>query len=76
MGPAVQADVTKNTIVVKGDSHRSNLSKGKKFDYKSVSSLFGSSKWIHSNFGNTPWGCDYSLFNENNHRVDGIINDL
>lgn len=66
----------KNTIIVKGDSHRSNLSKGKKFDYKSVSSLFGSSKWIHSNFGNTPWGCDYSLFNENNHRVDGIINDL
>lgn len=64
-----------NTIVIKGDLHQSALSKGKFFDYKSVGSLFGSSNWIHSNFGKTDWCCDYSIFNKNNNRIDGIIND-
>jgi len=61
------------TIVVKGDLHQSATTKAKLFDYKSVGSLFGSSNWIHANFGHTPWACDYSIITKSGERLDGII---
>jgi len=64
--------ITGKVVFVKGDLHQSATTEGRRFTYKSVSSLFGSSEWIHKNFGNTPWGCDYSLI-INGERLDGII---
>lgn len=49
------------TTVVKGDLHQSAISYARRFEYKSVGSMFGSSEWIHMNFGNTPAACDYSI---------------
>lgn len=50
---------------VKGDLHQSATTYGKRVRYKSVGSFFGSSQWIHLNFGNTRAAVDY----------DVIIND-
>lgn len=62
-------------LVVKGDLHQSATTYGKLFKYKSVGSLFGSSNWIHANFGNTKWCCDYSIIDSQGDMVDGIIKD-
>jgi hypothetical protein len=62
-------------IVVKGDLHQSAVTYGKSFKYKSVSSLFGSSNWMHANFGFTKWGCDYTIIDESGDMLDGIIRD-
>lgn len=64
----------KDILIVKGDLHQSATTQAKCFIYKSVGSLFGSSNWIHSNFGQTPWGCDYSIFTKKD-RIDGLIKD-
>lgn len=60
-------------LVVKGDQHQSALTNAKLFEYKSVSSLFGSSAWIQANFGKTDWGVDYSIFYDGGIRHDGRI---
>lgn len=62
-----------NVVFVKGDLHQSATTYGRRFTYKSVSSLFGSSEWIHKNFGNTPAACDYSIVDENGNMLDGRI---
>lgn len=67
-------DIHGEVLVVKGDLHQSATTRGKRFIYKSVSSLFGSSNWIHANFGFTPWGCDYSIIDYEGNIVDGLIN--
>lgn len=59
-------------IVIKGDLHQSATTYGKRFVYKSVGSLFGSSGWIMKNFGNTKACCDYSIF-KGKQRLDGNI---
>jgi hypothetical protein len=46
---------------IKGDLHQSATTYGKKFRYKSVGSFFGSSEWIHKNFGNTKAVLDYDV---------------
>lgn len=61
-------------LMIKGDLHQSATTRGKRFIYKSVSSLFGSSNWIHANFGFTPWGCDFSIINSQSEIIDGLIN--
>lgn len=61
-------------LFVKGDLHQSAITQAKRFTYKSVASLFGSSGWIMANFGNTKWGCDYSIIN-NDYILDGIIRE-
>lgn len=71
----IRNNLRNKTLVVKGDLHQSATTKAKLFDYKSVSSLFGSSNWIHANFGSTPWGCDYSIFTSDGNRLDGVISD-
>lgn len=62
-----------NIVFVKGDLHQSATTYGRRFTYKSVSSLFGSSEWIHKNFGNTPAACDYSVVDNNSNMLDGRI---
>ncbi len=44
---------------IKGDLHKHNSEQSTLFRYKNVASIYGSSKWIHNNFGNTKPG--YSL---------------
>lgn len=41
------------THVIKGDLHISNTEYGKNFRYKNIPSVYGGSKWIHTNFGPT-----------------------
>ena len=65
--------ISGNVIFIKGDLHQSATTYGRRFTYRSVGSLFGSSEWIHKNFGNTCWSCDYSIVDETGNRLDGLI---
>lgn len=58
--------------IIKGDLHQSATSYGKRIKYKSVGSLFGSSEWIHVNFGNTRACCDFSIL-ENDNMYDSRV---
>ena len=52
--------------VIKGDLHQYAYTCAKHFDYISAPSLYGSSNWITSNFGKTPWGAlilEIDIFN-------------
>lgn len=60
-------------VFVKGDLHQSATTYAKRFTYKSVGSLFGSSEWIHKNFGNTKAACDYSIVDTNGNILDGRV---
>lgn len=64
--------ISGNVVFVKGDLHQSATTYGRRFTYKSVGSLFGSSEWIHKNFGNTLACCDYSIVDGKN-MLDGRI---
>ena len=59
-----QIDTRKPIHFIKGDLHQSATQYGKRFRYKNVGSIFGSSKWIHTNFGNTKPICDIDIFEE------------
>lgn len=59
-------NISGNIHFIKGDLHQSATTYGKKFRYKSVSSFFGSSEWIHKNFGNTKAACDMDVICDNN----------
>ena len=52
---------TKNIYVVKGDLHQSAHQWGKRFKYVNVLSLFGASKWIHTNFGSGRAGVEFQI---------------
>ena len=52
---------TKYCHIVSGDLHQTSINYGKRFRYKKVSSMYGSSKWIHNNFGNTKAAVDYEI---------------
>lgn len=56
--------VDKKVHFIKGDLHQTATTYAKRFRYKSVSSFFGSSEWIHKNFGNTTAAVDYDLLFE------------
>lgn len=59
---------------IKGDLHQTSTFFSKKFRYKNVGSIFGSSSWIMTNFGYTKPMCNYDLFNKNNSNMtEGII---
>ena len=52
--------------VIKGDLHRASTDYGQFFRYKNVLSMYGSSKWIQTNFmKNTSGVCMDVLFNNN-----------
>lgn len=65
--------INNKVVVVKGDLHQSAITYGKRFKYMSVSSIFGSSEYIHKNFGNTLAACDYSVVDENGNMSDNHI---
>jgi hypothetical protein len=52
---------TKNLHFVKGDLHQAGTQWGKHFRYRNVPSMYGSSKWIMTNYGNTKPGCSFDL---------------
>ena len=51
----------KKTHFIKGDLHQSATTYAKRFRYKAVSSFFGSSQWIHLNFGDTKAAIDFDI---------------
>lgn len=55
-----------NIHFIKGDLHQSATTYAKKFRYKSVASFFGSSEWIHKNFGNTKAAIDMDIIDGDN----------
>lgn len=52
---------SKHIHFIKGDLHQSATTYGKNVRYKSVASFFGSSEWIHKNFGNTLAAVDFDI---------------
>lgn len=52
---------SKNIYIVKGDLHQSAHQWGKRFKYVNVLSLFGSSKWIQTNFGSGRAGVEFQI---------------
>lgn len=58
--------------VVKGDLHRFAYTVGNTFDYISVGSLYGSSNWITSNFGNTKWSINFMEIEDDNMQIGTI----
>lgn len=62
-----------NLHFIKGDLHQINTNFGKKFRYKNVPSLFGSSKWIMANYGYTEPACSYDIFGRDKEIIEGVI---
>ena len=62
-----------NVLVIKADLHQDALSNGKQFSYRNVPSLFGSSKWIMSNYGNTEPGVAYDILTDAKRPIMGVI---
>ena len=65
--------ISGKVVFVKGDLHQSAVTYAKRFVYKSVGSLYGSSDWIQANFGFTKACCDYSIVSKNGDRLDGLV---
>lgn len=61
-----EKDIRGKIHFVKGDLHQSATTYAKRFRYKSVGSFFGSSEWIHKNFGNTKAACDFDIVDGDN----------
>lgn len=62
-------NLTGNIHLVKGDLHQSATEYGQRFRYRNVMSMYGSSKWIHTNFGPTAAGVDYDIVYKNKNKV-------
>ena len=54
-------DISKNIHVIKGDLHTESQQLGQNFRYRNVLSMYGSSKWIHSNFGPGMAGVSFDI---------------
>lgn len=52
---------TDHIHVIKGDLHQSSINYGKRFRYVNNMSMYGSSKWIHTNFGSGASGVDFEI---------------
>lgn len=52
---------TDNLHFIKGDLHQASTQWGKHFRYRNVPSVYGSSKWIMTNYGYTKPGCSFDL---------------
>lgn len=55
--------------LIKGDLHQSACEYGKRFRYKNVMSMYGSSKWIHTNYGSGFAGVDFEIVEKNGSRI-------
>lgn len=58
-----------NITFVTGDLHQSAKTHGSNFRYKKVLSQYGSSKWMHSNFGSGQAGLSSEVFDNETNRV-------
>lgn len=67
-------DYKSKKCIIKGDLHQFAYSCAKHFDYISAPSVYGSSNWIVSNFGKTPWGV-LVLNIINNNIINYVIKD-
>ena len=65
--------VNYKNIVVKGDLHQFATQQGKNFVYQNIPSLYGSSSWIHANFGKGNSGYCYSVIGKNDNTGVGFI---
>ena len=54
---------------ISGDLHQSAETYGKNFRYKKVLSQYGSSKWMHTNFGSGTPGLCSEVFWKDNHKI-------
>ena len=54
-------DTTKQIHLIKGDLHTESMQLTNNFRYRNVLSLYGSSKWIHSNFGPGIAGASFDI---------------
>jgi len=55
--------------VVVGDLHQSLRSYGKRFRWKRVASMYGSSGWIQTNFGDTKPAVDFEIIPKNSNNI-------
>lgn len=60
--------------VISGDLHQSAETYAKNFRYRKVLSQYGSSKWMHTNFGSGNPGLSTEIFNKNDKYVIKIDN--
>ena len=60
-----------NISIIKGDLHRDNRNFGDNVPirYRNVLSMYGSSKWIHHNFGFNRAGVSYDIVEEDNEDI-------
>ena len=67
-------ELKNNIHLVKADLHQNAFNESKLFTYRNVPSIFGSSKWIMSNFGLTKPACGYDIYNmETPEYIPGVI---
>jgi len=59
----------KNVHVITGDLHQSSENYGKNFRYKKVLSQYGSSKWMHTNFGSGSPGLSSEVMIKNQNKI-------
>lgn len=59
----------KYITVVTGDLHQSSENFGKKLRYKKVLSQYGSSKWMHTNFGSGSPGLSSEMYLKNKNKI-------
>jgi hypothetical protein len=59
----------KHCHFVKGDLHQEANEFSKRFRYKNVLSLYGASKWIHTNFGTSKAGACFEVIEKHSPRV-------
>lgn len=57
----VEHEIKNGSRIIKGDLHQYGLQQGKFFDYLNVGSLFGSSGYIHANYGKGKASCYISI---------------
>ena len=60
-----QLDKSKNIHLIKGDLHNESQQLIQSFRYRNVLSLYGSSKWIHNNFGPGLAGASFDVIEKN-----------
>lgn len=65
----------KKKVVLKGDLHQYSINSVSSFDYINCPSIYGSSTYIVSNFGKTPWGCAYLEVDNTGFYMSGLIRE-
>ena len=58
-----------NITFVSGDLHQSAETYSKNFRYKKVLSQYGSSKWMHTNFGSGTPGLSSEVYEKNSNKI-------